>query len=196
MSSKFNSSVITVFAKINKKPKAFFKKLAQYWFYEMVFSEIIPAYYEKEEVWVIQDVMKVSEGEPLKTREILNTIRCLEELYPFDTFDYGEDSYVSFAIKIRAKYRKQFLEYIDRKIAKKVITLSELCKYTPTQVFLEYSMRGFIPLELVGYDDKKDYYVASTRFDLVFPKRYASHNQALISLKEWGITNYVTIKPR
>lgn len=194
MPTKSANIAISVFSKINKKPKVFFKKLISFWYCELIYSQVIPAYYEKEEVWLVQEVMKYADGSPRIAKQIFNIIRCLENKYPWDNYDYGDDTYVSSAIKLHSKYKTQIEAYLQMKLEKKRFVIGDYDTIAK-DLFLELVYRGFFPIQFCGFKPKVLYIEANIQGSiLALPNPTGSDMEAKRLFKEFEIKGYTLLK--
>jgi hypothetical protein len=199
---KSNNSIIGVLDAINEEPKKFFKKLAPYYRQECYETIIKPYFIQLEETWVIEEI----EGEFKGYKDriyIANMVRCLMEKYPFDSFEYKSDNFVTVAKKLKRKYGERITKYMGKKFhPEKVVESSPdgrttVCYHTRLEAFKELVFRGFVPIEFTKFDIKSDFFIKSDSFGgLVWPeKKFTTQHDALqlLSKMQIGITGFTGV---
>lgn len=168
------------------------KQLRKYYRYELTYSVDLNKYLIEGEMEVVEYLQKMVKTKNFeKGRRILNIYKCLEEYWPFDEFEYGDDTYLTTARKIYTESQKRIEKYMHKKFQKGLLGDRSKPFHTSNEAFLEQVARGFLPLDKLinSADHKKTYHLKSTILP-IFLGNFKDSAEAIDYQKRCGVEGY------
>lgn len=147
---------------------------------------------EMEVVEYLQKMARLNQFD--KARRVINIYKCLEANWPFDEFEYGDDTYLTTARKIYSKSQKRIQRYMHKKYKKGLLGPKSnpfYTSHTTIEAFLEQVARGFLPLDksINSADHKKTYHLKSTILP-IFLGNYKDSTEARDFQMRCGVEGY------